>query len=106
MMDPELTHAITAIVTLLLGGGGVYGVQRLRNGNGESSGGGWSAAECNAKHDAIREDLAKDRGDLQDSIHNLTTTVEVGFETVNTKIATVARAERDAHEERYHPVGS
>jgi hypothetical protein len=95
-MDPELTHALTGLITLIVGGGATYGVQRLRNGNG-------TAPTPEPEHS---EDRCLSRhNDLQDSIHNLTTEVKVGFETVNTKIASVARGERDAHEDRYHAAG-
>ena len=93
-MDPELTHTLTGLITLILGGGGVYGVQKLRNGtNGTAPEPGHSEDKCLERH-----------GDLQDSIHNLTTEVRVGFETVNTKIATVSSAGIDRHEDKYHPV--
>lgn len=92
-MTDSLETILAAFGALVFGGGATYGVQRLRNGNGAAPEPEHSEDKCLQRH-----------GDLQDSIHNLTTEVRVGFETVNTKIATVSTAGIDRHEDKYHPV--
>jgi hypothetical protein len=105
MMDPNVETLITAVIALITGGGATYGVQKIRGGAAPAEDPdveGWSAAHCNDRHEAIREDMRGSREEVRDSIHALTTEVRVGFETVNARIATVARAERDAHEDKHH----
>jgi hypothetical protein len=92
-MDHETLTAILTALGLIAGGGATYGVQKLRNGTQPPPEPAHSEDKCLERH-----------GDLQDSIHNLTTEVRTGFETINGTIASVSRADRDAHEERYHPV--
>lgn len=111
-MDPELTHAITIIIGALLGTGGLYGVNRLRNGNGTQPQQGQEqfvrTSVCDAHHADITDALHKG-GTKMDTLSEEVTTLTIAVNKVisdsDNKAIGAARDERDAHENRYHAKG-
>jgi hypothetical protein len=120
-MDIETLAALLAAGGAILGGGGTYAVQRMRNGaNGTqpASTDAVTPAQCTERSEAIQSDLRQSREDLMKSIHGLTLTVETGFSDTRSDIRAVkleakaeakdaARAEVEKHEAgRLHNGGS
>ena len=124
-MESELTHALTALVTILVTGGGAYGVQRLRNGaqppqdpgatippgtadQATLQGHFVTRSSCDAHHAEITEGLRKG-GTKMDTISkevtDLTIAVNKAISDSDNKAIGAARDERDAHEDRWHAKG-